>query len=449
MNKINTLANIARNYGITESGNLRDDVVSKYTDIIESLDTVDESVISHDISLLPVYKINESIEINKNNIIEEGIIEKVREIIKARNAKKEQIIWKQKVKQRDYDALKKEVIEYKRKEVHSKSDMDKFYRNNDFCIECVSGDNELCQILANILGANYDINTPVEIYVTTGKDFNKIYDLAGDNAYQNDVHHVIIPLNTLKNNNDIVSAKSALKARYFNDIVDNNEYREYKAGRHKKSAQIQWIINAYNESTAGEGYAIDLDSLKSVVESREVSLEEAIQEIRDVNYIGDTIPMYCVLPENINEKMTLESFIDLCNILNESGITPAVINEFRGLSRKDWKAVGKEYKDDDRYRYAQTFRSIGSIIKNMFDNPQKSGNFEKIRPRLLKMVDSCKSVEDVNYLKRDARAGKVQLTKLKQNRPEITSQIDKHIKWIETDYMEALNNKAKELKAKK
>ena len=153
VNKINTLANIARNYGITESGNLRDEIVSEYTDILESLDTVEESVINHDISLLPVYKINEAI-----NIFDRGYFAK--------------------------------------------------YRKEDLTDNC-------------------------------------------------------------------------------KDPSDDNE----------------------------EGYAIDLYSLKSVVESKEVSLEEAIQEIRDVNYIGDTIPMYCVLPENINEKMNIESFIELNTIL--------------------------------------------------------------------------------------------------------------------------------------
>ena len=38
---------------------------------------------------------------------------------------------------------------------------------------------------------------------------------------------------------------------------------------------------------------------------------------------------------------------------------------------------------------------------------------------------------------------------LKQNRPEISDGIDRHIKWLKTEYREALNNKAKELKAKK
>lgn len=133
---------------------------------------------------------------------------------------------------------------YVRKEVHS--GFDKFYDNNDFIIECVVGDDEFCQVVANILNSKYDIITPVNIQVISGMDMNKEYDLYGDNAYQDDVHHIIIPLSTLKNSSDIVSAKEFIKARYFNDVVDNNEYREYLAGRHKPTNQIKWIIDWYN-----------------------------------------------------------------------------------------------------------------------------------------------------------------------------------------------------------
>lgn len=82
-----------------------------------------------------------------------------------------------------------------------------------------------------------------------------------------------------------------------------------------------------------EGYAIDLDSLKYVVEYKKLTLEEAVQEIKDVNYIGDTYPMYCVIPEDVNENMTLESFIDLNESLINSNIIPMAINE---LSKKEW-----------------------------------------------------------------------------------------------------------------
>lgn len=76
-----------------------------------------------------------------------------------------------------------------------------------------------------------------------------------------------------------------------------------------------------------EGYAIDLDSLKYVVESEHCTLEEATQKIKDINYIGDTYPLYCILPENITESTAIESFVTLNESLNKAGIIPAVISK--------------------------------------------------------------------------------------------------------------------------
>lgn len=56
---INKLAEIAKNSGIKNSNNLRDNIVSEYSDTINSLNTIEESVINKNIEQLPVYKINE------------------------------------------------------------------------------------------------------------------------------------------------------------------------------------------------------------------------------------------------------------------------------------------------------------------------------------------------------------------------------------------------------
>lgn len=172
--------------------------------------------------------------------IQEGkILDKMREFISGYN-------WKKKAQQRDYKALTEDRYKYTRKVIHSKSELDRLYNSEAYFIECVSGDEELCQIMSNLLGANFEIKQPLNIFVVNGKDFNKAYDLYGNNAYQDDVHHVIIPLDDV-GDKSAYKAKAVLKARYFRDVVDNNEYREYMAGRHKKSAQIQWIIDRYGD----------------------------------------------------------------------------------------------------------------------------------------------------------------------------------------------------------
>ena len=64
---INKLASIAKNYDIENSKKLRYDIVFEYTETIGSLNTVEESVIDKNISLLPVYQINEKSSIEAVN----------------------------------------------------------------------------------------------------------------------------------------------------------------------------------------------------------------------------------------------------------------------------------------------------------------------------------------------------------------------------------------------
>lgn len=86
----------------------------------------------------------------------------------------------------------------------------------------------------------------ITIYVADGSTVNKYYDLEGDNAYESDFHITLISFDDFKTEDSekISSAKYALNARYWRDVVDNNEYREYKKGRHKATKNIQWLIDA-------------------------------------------------------------------------------------------------------------------------------------------------------------------------------------------------------------
>lgn len=106
-----------------------------------------------------------------------------------------------------------------------------------------------------------------------------------------------------------------------------------------------------------EGYAIDLESLKYIIKSEQCTLEDAAQKIKDINYIGNTYKLYCILPENINEHMSVESFIDLNKSLNESGFIPAsvknynideFINEGFGLTPEKLEKMIQKAKDKQK-----------------------------------------------------------------------------------------------------
>ena len=77
-----------------------------------------------------------------------------------------------------------------------------------------------------------------------------------------------------------------------------------------------------------ESYAIDLDSLKYVVQNEQCSLEEASNLLKRINNIDEDCSLYCVLPKNINENMSIESFINLNNMLNEAGIESVCIKDY-------------------------------------------------------------------------------------------------------------------------
>ena len=177
-------------------------------------------------------------------VLQEGLLKRIRELIGKK--RKEKTV-QDTVKKDEFADLKSAKTPISVKKVSSKSACDTFYKNNDFCIECAPTTPQAPQILANVLAKHYEINTPVEFYIISCKDINKIYDLAGDNAYDENCIFMVFPLKTLKDIHDSAAVKARFGARYFNDVVDNNEYREYIAGRHKKSKQIQWIIDVKGE----------------------------------------------------------------------------------------------------------------------------------------------------------------------------------------------------------
>lgn len=281
MNTINNLAKIARQYGITESGNLRDDIVSEYTDSIESLNTIDESVIDKDISLLPVYTINE------------GLFNK-----KSKNKNKETEV-KKEPKPIDPSLLQdrgkvyKQAVSLVKTELNKYKILKKYVKfSTDFYNEFISGKYN------NAIIFEFDL---YDIYDNPRLEFKEE-----------------------KNEKEIEIPESQLLKTVTSKLPNGYSLEDYGDW----DDRVVVLVHTINESNIEEGYAIDLDSLKYVVESKEITLEEAIQEIRDVNYIGDTIPMYCVLPENINENIDLESFIILNNTLNESGINPIILREY-------------------------------------------------------------------------------------------------------------------------
>ena len=120
--------------------------------------------------------------------------------------------------------------------------------------------------------------------------------------------------------------------------------------------------------------------------------------------------------------------------------------------------------------FAFTMRNADVVLKNLCADAMTTGEFEKIRPNLLKIVSRCKTIEDVKYLQHDKSISLHTLNAFKENleeiekhpnnvpsklkkikanvdkHPKLTSKnVQKHIDWINGEYTEALNKKKKEI----
>lgn len=165
-------------------------------------------------------------EISLDEFITEGFIKTKIDEIKAKKDNKNEL-----------------EIDYSIKNAAS-SDLDKFYKNCDFAIFTNKKFNDkdakkLSKKLYSIDGFNKSIKT-INFFIVDGKTMNKKYDLNASKYKDNDIL-IIFPLNLFKTTNSIVIAKQMTNSRYFNDIVDNNEYREVQAGHHKMSEQVEHI----------------------------------------------------------------------------------------------------------------------------------------------------------------------------------------------------------------
>lgn len=115
-------------------------------------------------------------------------------------------------------------------------------------------------------------------------------------------------------------------------------------------------------------------------------------------------------------------------------------------------------------------RNFIDVMKNIWANTLETGKFEEVQPRLLKIVDSCKTTEEVEYLRRDINANKrtykqyadivkdvehggkncteqqIKIISKRLKKGLTSKKVYDHIKWVETVYTKALSDKGKELK---
>lgn len=131
--------------------------------------------------------------------------------------------------------------------------LDKLYLSDALVLEGVNVlEGDLRDLIINELRKyNIFVELSATVYVFTGKEINEHYDLEGDNAYKDDFHISMISLNDVHmsvEDTDFEGFKNNTKWRYWKDVVDNNEYREWLKGRHMMSDRIKWIVDFASSS---------------------------------------------------------------------------------------------------------------------------------------------------------------------------------------------------------
>ena len=175
--------------------------------------------------------------------------------------------------------------------------------------------------------------------------------------------------------------------------------------------------------------AEDEDYKKYLDEDDEEFIEESKKyRCMSCGYITeDEAPEYCPKCGNDGDQFKLM----------EGGFAKNYINNMKNLP-KAIKGISKD-------AYKVTGRNIGTMIVNGI---KAKGDINKTHKGLLKIVNNCKSVKEVEYFQKELSSDKVAIkTKInKSKNDEEKEALKQHLKWLSTEYSKALTEKKKQIK---
>lgn len=112
--------------------------------------------------------------------------------------------------------------------VTEKEQLDMLYNDSACTLEGLL-ESSIRDMLEAMLDRGFikDGNLNVDVYSIKGCVMNDMYGLTGDNAYQDDITIICVPLKFMKNIFEFaVTMRIEYGYRWFDDIVDNNARRE-------------------------------------------------------------------------------------------------------------------------------------------------------------------------------------------------------------------------------
>ena len=140
----------------------------------------------------------------------------------------------------------------------------------------------------------------------------------------------------------------------------------------------------------------------------------------------DKAPEYCPKCGNDGDQFKLMEELEKNYINNMKNLPKAI----KGISKDAYKV---------------TVRNIGTMMVNGI---KAKGDINKTHKGLLKIVNNCKSVKEVEYFQKELSSAKVAIkTKInKAKNDEEKEALKQHLKWLSTEYSKALTEKKKQIK---
>lgn len=223
--------------------------------------------------------------------------------------------------------------------------------------------------------------------------------------------------------------KISINEEYLKTVLSRYK-RENKNGQFddimkKIKNKINWLDEAREQAAAKarsvkEGFDFIDDDIDFIEEGKQY-------RCMSCGYIAeDEAPEYCPKCGNDADQFKLmEGFAK--NYINNMKNLPKAI---KGISKDAYKVTG---------------RNIGTI---MINGIKAKGDINKTHKGLLKIVNKCKSVKEVEYLQKDLASAKVTIkTKINNAKSDEEKEaLKQHLKWLSTEYSKALTEKKKQIK---
>lgn len=223
--------------------------------------------------------------------------------------------------------------------------------------------------------------------------------------------------------------KIGINKEYLKTVLSRYK-RENKNGQFddimkKIKNKINWLDEVKEQAAAKarsvkEGFDFIDDDIDFIEEGKQY-------RCMSCGYIAeDDAPEYCPKCGNDADQFKLlEGFAK--NYINNMKNLPKAI---KGISKDAYKVTG---------------RNIGTMIVNGI---KAKGDINKTHKGLLKIVNNCKSVKEVEYFQKELSSAKVAIkTKInKAKNDEEKEALKQHLKWLSTEYSKALTEKKKQIK---